>query len=220
MEGFLQQGSGAIVAVLMIDDTDHVSGKEGLTLTIEQAKSFGAFAVITPTVIERGFGWYEIFLDAPSTSTLGDLVLHITAAGADPTDLKWQVVAGAPFGLTVAQIVNGVWNELQINHALSGSFGWEIQAALGIVSAFLDAPISEIPTATQNADALLKRDMAAVAGAAARSPLNALRALRNKSGIVGGVLTVTKEDDVTAAWTAAVVTTPGAEPITSVDPNT
>lgn len=80
------------------------------------------------------------------------------------------------------------------------------------------AAVSDIPTATQNADALLKRDMSAVTGEAARSPLNALRILRNKMSISGSTLTVTKEDDSTSAWTAAVGTTSGANPVTSVDP--
>jgi hypothetical protein len=67
------------------------------------------------------------------------------------------------------------------------------------------------------ADALLKRDMSAVTGEAARSPLNALRFIRNKASISGGTLTVTKEDDTTTAWTAAVTTTAG-NPITAIDP--
>ncbi len=218
MEGFLQQSSSAIVTVLMIDEADHITGLPGLTLTIEISKSFSAFAVITPFVIDRGYGWYELFLTSSHTSNLGDLVMHVTAAGADPTDLKWQITPGAPFALTVASIVSGVWNALQENFLLSGSFGWQIQEMEGRVDAFVDAPISGVPTAVQNADALLKRDLSAVTGEASRSPINALRALRNKTAVAAGVLTVTKENDSTVAWTAAVVTTPGAEPITSVDP--
>jgi hypothetical protein len=67
-------------------------------------------------------------------------------------------------------------------------------------------------------DDLLKRDMSAVTGESARSPLNAMRLLRNKASISAGTLTVTKEDDSTSAWTAAVTATPGANPITAVDP--
>lgn len=78
--------------------------------------------------------------------------------------------------------------------------------------------IDDIPTATDAADALLKRDMAAVTGEAARSPLNALRFLRNKWSVATGTLTVTKEDDTTTAWTAVTTGTAGADPITAVDP--
>lgn len=80
------------------------------------------------------------------------------------------------------------------------------------------AATGDIPTATQNADALLNRDMGAVSDTNARSPLNALRFIRNKWSIAGSTLTVTKEDDSTSAWTAAVSTTPGADPVTGNDP--
>lgn len=80
------------------------------------------------------------------------------------------------------------------------------------------AAVGDIPTATENADALLNRDMSAVSDTNARSPLNALRFIRNKWSISGSTLTVTKENDTTAAWTAAVSTTPGADPVTGNDP--
>ncbi len=72
--------------------------------------------------------------------------------------------------------------------------------------------------ANQIADALLKRDWNSVSGEAARSVLNALRLLRNKSSITGVTLTVTKENDSTAAWTGTVTTDATADPITAVDP--
>ena len=68
------------------------------------------------------------------------------------------------------------------------------------------------------ADSLLKRDLSALAGEAARSLLNAIRFLRNKWSISGTTLTVTKEDDSTTAWTATLTATPGADPITGNDP--
>jgi hypothetical protein len=82
----------------------------------------------------------------------------------------------------------------------------------------VDTNIAALPTATENADALLNRDMSAVSDTTARSPLNALRAIRNKVTTTGGTLTVTKEDDTTEAWTAALTTDGAAEPITGVDP--
>lgn len=75
-----------------------------------------------------------------------------------------------------------------------------------------------IPTATENADALLKRDMSAVSGESSRSPLNAFRFLRNKWTIAGGTLTVKKEDDTTSAWSGSVATTAG-DPVSSIDPS-
>ena len=61
-------------------------------------------------------------------------------------------------------------------------------------------------------------DMSNVNGEAARSPVNALRLLRNKWSVESDVLTVTKEDDTTEAWTAPVTTNVNAEPITAIDP--
>jgi len=78
--------------------------------------------------------------------------------------------------------------------------------------------VDDVPTATENADALLKRDWTEVTGEAARSVLNALRFLRNKRAIATGTLTITKEDDSTSAWTAVVVGDAEASPITSIDP--
>jgi hypothetical protein len=78
------------------------------------------------------------------------------------------------------------------------------------------AAVGDIPTATENADALLKRDWTSVTGEAARSVLNALRALRNKVTRAGNVY---EEDDTTVAWTFATTTDAAAEPITEIDPS-
>lgn len=80
------------------------------------------------------------------------------------------------------------------------------------------AAVGDIPTALQNADALLNRDMASVSDTNARTPLNALRFIRNKWSVAGTTLTVTKENDTTTAWTAAVTAAPGADPISGSDP--
>ena len=70
------------------------------------------------------------------------------------------------------------------------------------------------------ADAILDRDMATGTDSgteAIRTVRQALRSSRNKVSVAGGVLTVTKENDTTASWTAAVTTTAG-DPISAVDP--
>lgn len=74
------------------------------------------------------------------------------------------------------------------------------------------------PTATENADVLLNRDMSAVSDTNARSPLSAFRFIRNKWAVAAGTLTVRKEDDTTLAWTAAVSTDATAVPIVGTDP--
>ena len=79
---------------------------------------------------------------------------------------------------------------------------------------------SEFATTAQNAvaDAVLLRDLATGASATDRNVQNALRALRNKTSISGTTLTVTQEDDSTAAWTATITTSSGLSPISAVDP--
>jgi hypothetical protein len=138
----------------------------------------------------------------------------------------------------VAEIADGVWDEAIAGHLGAGSTGAALNAAGSagdpwttpipgaygagtagfIVGTNLDIPITDVPTAVENADALLNRDMSAVTDSTARSPLNALRFLRNKWSVAAGTLTVTKENDVTAAWTAAISSDASANPIIGSDP--
>ncbi len=92
----LKQSTALDKMVFMTDSADHLAGKTGLTLTITASKNGAAFASISPTVTERGNGWYSIALTSSHTDTLGDLALHVTGTAADPSDLVWQVVSGLP----------------------------------------------------------------------------------------------------------------------------
>ncbi len=78
--------------VFLTSASDHVTGLTGATLSVSISKDGGAFSSISPTVTERGNGWYNIALTTAHTDTLGDLVLRATAAGADPIDLREQVL--------------------------------------------------------------------------------------------------------------------------------
>ena len=83
------------------------------------------------------------------------------------------------------------------------------------------AAVGDIPTAIQNADTLLDRNMATGTDSGSptvRTPRQALRFLRNKWGAPSGTLTVTKEDDITTSWTAVLTTDAAGLPITGVDP--
>lgn len=93
-----------------------------------------------------------------------------------------------------------------------------IGSAVGIgVKAYLDTSADE-----GIADAVLNRNIAGggngTGATTDRTVRSALRALRNKSEIVGSTLTVYTENDAAAAWTAAVSTTVGANPVTGIDP--
>jgi hypothetical protein len=90
----------------MTDVADHISGKTGLTLTVQLSKSGAAFSTITPTVVERGSGRYAITLTSTDTNTLNGLDMQVTAPGADPTDTHDQVVAFDPNSATNLGLAN------------------------------------------------------------------------------------------------------------------
>lgn len=153
-------------------------------------------------------------------------------AGGEPTDLSASGGSDAGGSATLTDVSNAG----NITASGGGQAGGAASLSLAEVPtlsaadlALIDAliasnltsiitSISELPTAVDNADTLLKRDMAAVTGEAARSPLNAFRFIRNKFSISGDVLTVTKEDDLTTAWTSVVQTDDTALPVIGNDP--
>lgn len=92
----LKQSTARSLTVFMVDSTDHISGKTGLTLTITASKDGGSFASITPTVTELSNGWYKLALTTSHTDTLGDLAIRITGTGADPLDFAVQIVEELP----------------------------------------------------------------------------------------------------------------------------
>lgn len=94
----IQQGTTSRkIVFLMIDSTDHLSAKTGLTVTVTLSKNGGAFASPTGTVAEIGSsGWYALTPSATDTNTVGALIIRATASGADPTDVIYNVVAFNP----------------------------------------------------------------------------------------------------------------------------
>lgn len=95
---------------LMVDETDHITGKTGLSPTVVISKNGASFAAPSGAVSEIGNGWYKVAGNATDTNTLGPILLHATATGADPTDTEFQVVAfnprSAAFGASDATLAN------------------------------------------------------------------------------------------------------------------
>ena len=138
----------------------------------------------------------------------------------------------------VAADIGAVWDVTLASHQTSGSTGEALSAAMSggdpwstplpgayaagtagfILGTNLDAQVSAVPTDTENADALLKRDWSSVTGEADRSVLNALRVLRNRVAIVSTTLTVYKENGSTTAWNATLTTNPSASLIVTQTP--
>jgi hypothetical protein len=80
----------------MVDSADHLTGKTGLTPTVTLSKNGAAFTSPAGAVTEIANGWYKIAGNATDANTLGPLILHATAAGADPVDVEFEVVAYDP----------------------------------------------------------------------------------------------------------------------------
>lgn len=150
-------------------------------------------------------------LGAPAGASVS---ADVAAVKVDTAAVKVQT---DKFVFTVANQVDS--NVIDWKGATAPAMTGDAYARLGApVGASISVDIAALPTATLNADALLKRDMSAVSGEAARSPLNAFRALRNKVAVAAGTMTVRKEDDTTSAWTAVVTTDAAAVPIVTIDP--
>lgn len=151
-------------------------------------------------------------LNATISSRASQTSLDVVDAIVDAILVDTAEIGAAGAGLTA----------LPWNAAWDAEVQSEVADALTVYDppthAELLAAIDAVPTATENADALLNRDMSAVSDTNSRTPLNALRFLRNKWSLSGTTLTVTQEDDSTAAWTATVTTNAAADPITGSDP--
>lgn len=183
--------------------------------------TFGAAAVAAGGA---GDPWSTSLPGAYGAGTAGFIVgTNIDAA------ISSRMAAGATVVLTDASLTTAklgafalakTTNITGFNDLSAAQVNAEADAALADYDGPTHAEMTaEIPTATQNADALLKRDWTSVTGEALRSVLNALRFLRNKWSVSGTTLTVTTEDDATPAWTSTVTTDAAAEPITGSDPS-
>ena len=91
-----------------------------------------------------------------------------------------------------------------------------VRAALGLASANLDTQLAALPTADENADALIGRNIEG-GSSTGRTVAQALAFLRNKWEVSGATLTVYGVDDSTPSWAASVTQTAG-NPISAVDP--
>lgn len=81
--------------ILMVDDTDHVTGKTGISpLAVDISKDGAAFVTETGnvTVTERTNGWYNIAVTTTHTNTLGDFIIRATGTDADPGERICVVV--------------------------------------------------------------------------------------------------------------------------------
>lgn len=202
-------------AVWEEDITDHSGTTDSTAEALSNAGSAGdPWATALPGAYGAGTAGQIVGdnLNAPvgDVDTVVDAIKAVTDNLPDSGALSSLATAAALAGLND---ISEAEVNAQVDAALAdydGPTNAEMIAALAALG---------IPTAIENADALLNRDMSAVSDTNARTLLNAIRFLRNKYSIAGSTLTVTKEDDSTPAWTAALTTNASADPITGSDPS-
>jgi len=173
-----------------------------------------------PTAAENADAvWEEAIAD--HSGTVGSTAEALAAAGAagDPwnTALPGAYAAGKAgyiLGTNLNATVSSRATQTSVDDLPTNA---ELATALGTADDAVLAAVGAIPTATENADALLDRDMGAGADTQTRSPRNAFRFIRNGFSTSGATLTVLKEDDTTPAYTRTLTTDPAAEPIVGVD---
>lgn len=87
------------IPFLMVDSTDHVTGKTGLTPTVTVRKMGGSFGSASATVSEIANGWYLLSGSglASDLDTLGTTIFHATGSGADPADFAINTVPWDPY---------------------------------------------------------------------------------------------------------------------------
>jgi hypothetical protein len=135
--------------------SDHLTGLAAAAPTVTISKNGAAFAAPAGAVAEIGNGWYKLTPSGADTTTNGMLLLHATAASADPADVKSQVVAFSPYdanalglvrldaavstrqasgNVTIAGYAAGedpatlVWNALLASFNTANSFGAFVQS--------------------------------------------------------------------------------------------
>lgn len=132
----IKKSTARELMVWLVLSADLRTGSTGATLTITASKNGGAFAAITPTVTERGNGWYSLLLTTSHTDTLGDLALHITAPLSEPIDCVNEVVAYDPQDATALGLSYLAGPVIRYNTAQAGGASTiTLDAAASAVSA-------------------------------------------------------------------------------------
>ncbi len=122
----LKGGTAYECNFLMIDSSDHVSAKTGLSPTVTIRKKGGSFASPSGAVAEVASGWYKIAGNATDSNTDGLIQVHATGSGADPSDsICGQVVEFDPNATapSIAALASAVQEETCGAHTTTGTIG-------------------------------------------------------------------------------------------------
>lgn len=180
----------------------------------------GKVTIITADQTAIAGATWDVTLSGHLTSGSTGAALNAAGSSGDP----WATALPGAYGSgTAGKIVGDNINATISSRLASASYTAPDNADITAIKAKTDnlpaapAAVGDIPTANQNADAMLKRDFTAVSGEANFSALNALRSLRFATN-TGSVLNVYKENGSTLAWSAPITTDSLALPVTAVTP--
>jgi hypothetical protein len=108
-----QSSTAYPIAFYLALSSDHNSPATGLAPAVTIRKANGAWVSPAGAVSEvggvgNGNGWYELAGHASDRDTLGELLLHATATGADPADVQMEIVSHDPFALPADKLGYGL----------------------------------------------------------------------------------------------------------------
>jgi hypothetical protein len=129
-------GDARPVPFFLAASADHVTGLTGAAPSVLISRNGGAFAAPAGAVAELGDGWYSLTPAGSDVTTDGVLLLHAAASGADPADVKCQVVAFSPYdpaalGLADLAVLTGALAE---SYAANGQPATLAQLLYGILA--------------------------------------------------------------------------------------
>lgn len=128
-----KQSTSANISFFMTSNTDNVSGVTGATVTVTISKNGAGFGSPGGSVSEIGNGWYYLAANTSDTGTLGDLLLHATASGANPTDDRHEVVLDLP-GATVSSVTGAVGSVTGAVGSVTGNVGGNVVGSVASVT--------------------------------------------------------------------------------------
>ena len=163
---------------------------------------------------------------ATDAITCDELATSALTEIADAILNRSLATAGAANNIAITSIVSNVFqatNTLAVDDRVTfvgtapaslalGAIYWVISGSLTSTTFTLSTTQGGLGIATSSTGAFTATKVTG------RDMLSAMRAIRNKSVISSGTLTVYQEDDTAAAWTATVGSDPSANPIISIDP--
>lgn len=189
-----------------------------LTATMKTSVTTAATAATPVATVSGDFS-------ATMKTSLNAATPVATVSGDFSATMKTSLNASTPASISgaVGSVTGAVGSVAGAVGSVTGAVG--SVGAGGITAASfgagaIDAASLAADASVEIADTILDRNMATGTDSGSptvRTVRQALRMLRNKASISAGTLTVTKEDDTTASWTAAVTTAAG-NPIDSIDP--